>query len=129
MKDQLINKLNHKAILLVDDEADILRSLTWGLKRLRPNYRVATAADGLAAWALLQQQSFALLVTDYDMPVMDGLQLAWQVRQCSPDLPIILMSGGPWADLEAEAKVLRATFLVKPFTLARLKTEIIALRL
>jgi DNA-binding NtrC family response regulator len=80
--------------------------------------------NGRTAWRLLERRSFALLITDYDIPGMNGLHLAWRTRQYLPDLPIILMSGSAPADLQAEVKALNASFMAKPFSLARFEIEV-----
>ena len=65
---------NKKRILVVDDE-DLFRDT---LKHLLENtklYSVQTAQDGETAINLLEQQSFDLLITDYNMPEMNGFEL------------------------------------------------------
>jgi len=79
-------------ILVVDDsittrtlERTILESA---------GYRVQTAADGLEAWALLQSERFDLVVTDVEMPRLNGFDLARRIRadQRLGELPVILVT-------------------------------------
>ena len=116
---------NPKIILIVDDELSILQVLEQFIKRLRPNYQVMTATDGMAAWILLQQQAFDLLVTDYEMPQINGLQLIQRTRQILPEIPVMLMSGQSEIDLQSKIQSLEwVTFIAKPFTLIQFNTEL-----
>lgn len=54
--------------------------------------RVHEAAHGAAALALLEQQSVDVLLTDLDMPVMDGFELIEHARRARPELPIVVLS-------------------------------------
>lgn len=109
-------------ILVVDDEEGVLAVLNRVLELLMPGYNISTARNGLAAWQQLQQHSFDLLLTDHHMPGMTGLELAQQVRDCLPELPIVLMSGGDDSDIEAKAQKLGLVgFLAKPFSVHQLR--------
>lgn len=79
-------------ILLCDDEIHILRAAEFKLKRA--GFDVQVAGDGQEAWELIEAQTPDLLVTDYQMPRLDGLQLTQRVRQ-NPDLddlPILMLT-------------------------------------
>lgn len=109
-------------ILVVDDEEGVLSVLNRILELLMPGYDISTATNGLTAWQQLQQRSFDLLLTDQHMPGMTGLELAQQVRNRSPELPIVLMSGGGDSHIEAEAQKLGLVgFLSKPFSVHQLR--------
>ena len=56
-------------------------------------HTIATAANGVDALELLANQKFDLVVTDYKMPRMDGLELIAGLRKTQPALPVILISG------------------------------------
>ena len=79
-------------ILLVDDTATIRNLVAAMLKRM--GYEVQSAKDGTEAWALLQERTFDLLLTDWNMPQMSGLELVQQVRSTSEldALPIIMLT-------------------------------------
>jgi CheY-like chemotaxis protein len=86
------------AVLLVDDETDLLELYTDVLEVM--GYQVIHAHDGLEALALAHQQRPDLIVTDWMMPRMDGVELCKHVLQ-DPELktiPIILHSTrrAPW---------------------------------
>ena len=81
-------------ILLVDDERLLLASLTRALRVERPDWEVETASNGLEALRLLRSQPVDVLITDIQMPAMDGMALLGQVRH-DPELarlPLILIS-------------------------------------
>ena len=59
-------------------------------------YEVATARDGDQGIALLEQQSFDIVLTDILMPQRDGIEVLRQVKQRWPALPVIAVSGGGW---------------------------------
>lgn len=85
------------SILFVDDEENILNALR---RLFRPSgYRIAVANGGQAALALLEQQSFDLVVSDMRMPQMNGAELLEQVHRRWPDTVRILLTG--YADISS----------------------------
>ena len=78
-------------VLLVDDELPILRSLTRLLGF--ESYELATASSAQAALALLQQAETAVILTDFDLGGVGGVELLREARQRSPDTSRILFSG------------------------------------
>ena len=85
-------------VLLVDDEA-LLCEATRGIL-LKLGYRVTYFTDPLAALAELRRtpSEFELLLTDYTMPRITGIEVIQEARAIRPDLPIVLVSGlrGMW---------------------------------
>ena len=82
---------------------------------LGPDCTVVTAADGLAARDQIEKQTFDLVVTDYSMPGLNGLELLQVIRCMQPEARVILMTGDVGGDLEARARRLRAyCYLPKP---------------
>lgn len=79
-------------ILVVEDEENISIMLKEFLGRL-PNCEVTVALDGWHALQLFEPHIFDLLLTDYNMPGMDGITLANYVKSLSPQTPIILLTG------------------------------------
>ena len=83
-------------ILLVDDNKLGLSARKCVLEEL--GHRIATAGNGLDALEQYMKEQygkekFDLVVTDYKMPKMDGLELIVKLRKLSPELPIVLISG------------------------------------
>jgi DNA-binding response OmpR family regulator len=79
-------------ILLCDDELHILRAAEFKLSRA--GFEVQCAADGQQGWEAIQQRRPDVLVTDLQMPRLDGFQLAERVRSnpATRDLPIIMLT-------------------------------------
>ena len=82
-----------ETLLVVDDEELILDLLKIALAR--SGYQVLTSASAQGALTLYEenQQRIALLITDLLMPDADGAELAFQIRQKNPDLPILIATG------------------------------------
>jgi CheY-like chemotaxis protein len=78
-------------ILLVDDHKDGLAARSSVLEEL--GHSVSTAQSGAAALELAAVQSFDLLITDWKMPRMDGVELIRQMRERGFAGPAILLSG------------------------------------
>jgi len=79
-------------ILLVDDE-ELVRMITASMLA-EAGYRVAEAASAAEALHLIQGElDIRLVVTDYAMPGMTGVQLATVLRQRDPDLPVLMITG------------------------------------
>ena len=83
--------LIHARILLVDDNANGLAARRSVLEEL--GHCLVTATSGGDALEQFSALTFDLVVTDYKMPRMDGLELIVRLRKLSPDLPIVLISG------------------------------------
>ena len=107
--------MSKKWILIVDDEESILAVMIGSLNKLDHEYHVVTALDGQAALEQIKQHPFDLVVTDYKMPGMTGLQLMEQIQLVQPDIPVILMTAYPNSEVEAEAARLNVyRYLTKP---------------
>lgn len=97
------------SILIVDDNIAVRRAMA-SLLRSRGS-EVREAADGLEALALLESYEPDIVITDNSMPGMTGLELSDRIRECDPELPILVVSGNP-LDRDLQAQML---FLPKPF--------------
>ena len=83
-------------ILIVDDDPNLLAAVQ---RQLRKLYAIETAIgpeEGLKA--ISEQGPFAVIVSDYRMPVMDGIQFLSRVRQLAPDSVRMMLTGN--ADLQ-----------------------------
>ena len=97
-------KTNQKQLLLADDNRLILLSLETILKAGGNGWRVVTAVDGLIALDEFERQHFDLVVTDYQMPNMNGLELLEAIRQRQPETPVIMVTGCNSDDLRERAR-------------------------
>jgi CheY-like chemotaxis protein len=110
-----LESLSHRWLVVDDDPA--IRSLTVRVLHSLPGGgEVIACADGCAAVKALAAapEAYDLLVTDFDMPGLDGFELAALVRQLRPRLPILLISGHPFTRSEIVQAGIDA-WLPKPF--------------
>lgn len=110
-----------EVILLVDDEKALVDAHAEAFKKL--GYQVVSrysSMDALEAFRT-QPEKFDLVITDQTMPRMTGLQLAREMINIRPDMPIILCTGFSELDLEQEAKSIGIKkFIMKPLILREL---------
>ncbi len=113
-------------ILVVDDDADLRGLCAEALTAF--GYLVNTAGDGEEAWKILDAaghgpDSYDLMITDYNMPRVTGIELVKKMRSARMDLPVILVSGSDRLNTEhfhlAESLQL-ASILPKPFSVEQL---------
>lgn len=110
-----------KRVLIVDDETAVALTLAASLEKLGNGYVVETANNGEEAMTKILQISYALLITDYKMPGMSGLELARTVRCISPNTQVVLMSAYGTDELCEEVECLGIGYLDKPFTVAQIR--------
>jgi len=112
-------------ILIADDE-DSMRALVARAIAM-DGHETVTAQDGAEALEILTREdgAFDLLLTDIQMPVMDGIALALSAARDFPDLTILLMTG--FADQRERASNLNALVhdvVTKPFSVADIRTAV-----
>jgi CheY-like chemotaxis protein len=98
-------------LLLVDDDDSVREALAEMLSAA--GFNVFQASDGLTALSLLRKAQPVVAVLDFLMPGMNGAQLAREIQQQLPGLPIIFVSG--YADTAALERVTGSVMLRKPF--------------
>ena len=116
-------------ILVVDDSSTMRRIIKNTLGRL--NYKdVIEAENGAEAWAQMQEnKDLGMLITDWNMPEMNGLELVKKVRASGDfnDLPIIMVTTeGGKAEVITALKAGVNNYIVKPFTPQVLKEKLAA---
>ncbi|MBF0236820.1 MAG: PAS domain S-box protein [SAR324 cluster bacterium] len=91
--DEFVDISGKEKILLVDDEITIVQSLNEGLSK--KGYEVITVDSSVEAITLFEKSpySFDALITDFDMPVLNGLELSRKIKRIRQDIPILMMSG------------------------------------
>ncbi len=107
-----------KRVLLCDDEIHILRAAEFKLKRA--GYDVTTAGDGEEAWQAIEQQVPDVLITDCQMPRLDGLGLIERLR-ANPhtrQLPVFMLTakGFELSEQELAGKWNIRGVIAKPFS-------------
>jgi CheY-like chemotaxis protein len=112
----------NRAILIVEDEPDILYIMRGLIRELAKGYEIVTVGSGSEAIEKIAGRDVALVVTDYHMPEMNGLELAEQIHQRWPGLPVIMVTAYANTRLERQAAAVGVReFLAKPFALESLK--------
>ena len=112
-------------VLIADDE-ESMRTLV-GRAIAMDGHTIVTAQDGAEALEIIsdEQGAFDLLLTDIQMPIMDGIALALAVARDFPNLTILLMTG--FADQRERASGLNAIVhdvVTKPFSVADIRTAV-----
>lgn len=112
-----------KRILMADDNKAVQDIVSEFLEFL--GYEVALAVNGIEALAVFLASTFDLVLTDLEMPAMDGLSLAGYIKERSPSTPVILLTG---ADRETVRKKVEKgpvdSVIFKPFMLADLQRSV-----
>ncbi len=118
--------MSKKRILIVDDDKSILRMLEFGLKKLGSDYQFYTAKDIYSAMEYVESQWFDLVITDYMMPGITGVDLARAVRRISPDTQVVLMTAYGSSELRSTTDNLGIDgFLNKPFTMEQIRDVVL----
>lgn len=110
---------SHTRILVVDDEP-APRGVLAELLRL-DGYLVELAATGTAAWKMVQESPPDLVLTELNMPELDGIGLCRRVHDVCPDLPVVVVTA--MADMTSALAALRAgaeDYLMKPLDIETL---------
>lgn len=107
---------NGEKILIVDDSASIREMVSFTLKSA--GYEVSTASDGVEALDFAKSNEVKLVVTDINMPNMDGITLIQELRKLDTYqyVPILTLTTESGDDKKREGKEAGATgWIVKPF--------------
>ena len=121
-------KKNERRVLVVDDSSTIRKIIKHSLQRTDLHFdEILEASNGREALKMVQTYTFDLILTDIDMPVMDGLELleALAYVRNAEDTPVVIITKHT-----SEAGVLRAmeagarAYIRKPFTIEELWEKI-----
>lgn len=105
-----------RKLLLVDDEEKMIKYLSRRLE-IR-GYEVSTASSGEAAVALVKESEFDVVLLDFLMPDMNGLETLKEIKKIRPDIAVIMISAYSSGKTEEEGKALGLfDFVMKPFDL------------
>jgi CheY-like chemotaxis protein len=107
--------MNSLKVLIVDDDAPFVELLKLAVRHF--NFQLDVAKDGPSAIALLNKKRFDLVISDYRLPGMDGLNLVRIARNQNPDCRIMLVSAANENMISAEIKNLpHFAFIQKPLS-------------
>src|SRR5215469_12338825 len=116
------------SILLVDDEPFAQKLASTALKQIGVK-NVVVAKGGHEALKILAEphQKFDLIISDWNMPEMTGLNLLKKVRETWPDMPFVMLTGKTTGDFVLAAKENGVNgYIAKPFAPAQLTAKIAA---
>ena len=88
-------------ILLVDDEKNFLLSLADMLKANEDEFEVITAGDGREAAGIIDGGGIDMVVTDLNMPEMDGFELMAHITHANSEIPVIAMTAYGTPEMES----------------------------
>ena len=114
-----------KTILIADDSSTIRKLISLAL--VSQGYGVITANDGMEALEILAYSDVDLLITDLNMPNIDGYELIKAVRENElfASLPIIILSSEKDSeDIEKGLAIGANSYLVKPFVADKIQNEV-----
>lgn len=109
--------MTEKKILVSDDEIHILHVIS--IKLRNNGYDVITAENGSTAYDLACEELPDIIVTDYQMPIMSGLEFVEKLRQNeeTADIPVIMLTARSFAiEEETKLKLKISACLSKPFS-------------
>lgn len=112
---------NDKTILIIEDDCESNDNLSYLLKSKFAE--VFSAYDGLEGWKMYQEKCPDIILTDIEMPRMDGLELIRRIRENDTDTPIVILSSYSHQHYLFNAIPLKLEeYLLKPITLNKLDT-------
>jgi DNA-binding NtrC family response regulator len=106
-------------ILIVEDEAKLRRLLE--LQFTEEGFQVRSAPDAEQGLGLLNKEPFDLIVTDFQLPGMDGLEFLQTAKRVNANLPVVIMTA--YGTVESAVDAMKAgasDYVLKPFSLAEL---------
>ncbi|MBK8727723.1 MAG: response regulator [Holophagaceae bacterium] len=119
-----VDPSTQKTILVVEDDDLTMRFYQTGLRPLQ-EFRFLLAANGQQAVEVLQKERVDVLMTDLNMPVMDGYKLVAHMTRHYPSVPIIVITGMGDGEMKPEVHQIKGLrILHKPMKLSVLMDEI-----
>lgn len=108
-------------ILLVDDDRNLVTTLSYGLRKaMGEAISVAVSLSGSEALSRLAAQRFDVVISDFNMPGVKGLELLNEIRQDHREIVLVLITAYGTDALEEEVHRLGMGYITKPFELSRL---------
>src|SRR5271155_2012582 len=112
-------KAEKASILIVEDEPKMRRLLE--LQLAEEGFHARTAPDAETGVQLLGKEAFDVVVTDFKLPGMSGLEFLHAVKRVNADLPVVIMTAYGTVENAVDAmKAGASDYVLKPFSLAEL---------
>jgi CheY-like chemotaxis protein len=108
-------------VLIVDDSKLARMAVVKALTSLHPDWTRLEAGDAATALELVQRETPDFALLDFNMPGMDGLILAAEVRQLNPKIRVAVISANHQVEVVGRARAAGAAFLPKPLTTEALR--------
>lgn len=120
-----MESLKNLTVLYVEDDNEVRENITQSLSYYVKD--VLSASDGEEAFDLYERYSPDIIITDIDMPGMNGLELAARVRELDSFIPIVVMTAYTTEEFLLDAVSLHLErYIVKPVSLAKLKDSLLS---
>ena len=114
---------NELTLLYIEDDLEILENVSFLLSRYVQE--VFTAVDGKEALDIYNEKKPDIIVTDINLPKINGLDLAAKIREENKHIPIVIITAyNEEEQLQKAREIQVSTYLQKPFTLQQLKDAI-----
>ncbi|TAN43643.1 MAG: response regulator [Nitrospirae bacterium] len=114
-----------KKILIVDDDAALLLYLCCNLRKRFERLTILSAKNGQRAVDIMSSHRIDMLITDLNMPVMDGFELLAHTAKNYPSVTVMVMTGNDSAEVSERLLPFRVSqCLAKPFGLDQLLYEL-----
>jgi len=116
-------------ILVVDDEGDVLKTMKDLVEQSIPNTRVLAVASGRKGLEILERERVDLIMSDFKMPGMDGVEFLVQARRIRPSVPRIMFTAFANRELSQRAvsEAFVSEFLAKNLTPVQMVNKVEAL--
>jgi CheY-like chemotaxis protein len=121
----MINKMP-KQVLIIDDEETLSWSISKTLARDRDIYEVTPVNNGLTALDILKKSFFDLVVLEFRIPGINGLDLLTRIKQEMPSTKVIIMTANGSQEIKEKAKARGASYYIeKPIDLEQMRSIIL----
>jgi Response regulator containing CheY-like receiver domain and AraC-type DNA-binding domain len=126
----MLNTMGYRCVV-AEDEAPIRRNIIKNISELNMGFTVVgEAMDGGSAVKLVQENAPQLVITDIQMPVLSGIELASRISSASPEVKIIIISG--YSNFEYAQQAIRYNvkdYLLKPVSAKDLQSSLTKIKL
>jgi CheY-like chemotaxis protein len=103
-------------VLVVDDSKLARMVMASALRRIRPDWSLAEAANADGALVAVSAGKVDIALVDFNMPDIDGLELVAKIHKTHPGMPVAVVSANIQDEIISRARELNAGFIPKPLT-------------